>query len=182
MKILIFIEGTILMHLSGKNVSREERVRQSQAAGIQREEKNIAYETNTKAPEVAKGSVYDLASYIPINNVVKKLQSWVKQGAEICYLSSRRIKNELDTIKQILDKYHFPHTDNFYFRQQGEDYKDVAERLSPDILIEDDCESIGGEVEMTYTNIKAELKEKIKHITIKEFEGIDYLSENIENL
>ena len=29
-------------------------------------------------------------------------------------------------------------------RQAGESYGDVAERGGPDVLIEDDCESIGG--------------------------------------
>jgi hypothetical protein len=42
-------------------------------------------------------------------------------------------------------------------------------------LIEDDCESIGGEKEMVYPYIKKELKSKIKSVIIKEFEGIDNL-------
>ncbi len=52
----------------------------------------------------------------------------------------------------------------------------------PDILIEDDCESIGGEKEMTYTNIKFDLKPKIKQIVIKEYRGIDNLSDDINKL
>ena len=48
MKILVFVEGTILMHFSGKNVSRLERVKQSQDEGIQREERNIAFNSNTE--------------------------------------------------------------------------------------------------------------------------------------
>lgn len=47
--------------------------------------------------------------------------------------------------------------------------------MIPDILIEDDCESIGGEKEMVYPHIKDELKSKIKSIVVKEFEGIDHL-------
>lgn len=58
----------------------------------------------------------------------------------------------------------------------------VAENLVPDILIEDDCESIGGEKEMTYPNIKDELKNKIKSIVVKEFKGIDHLPDDIEEL
>lgn len=69
-----------------------------------------------------------------------------------------------------------------FFRREGEEYKNAAERVIPDILIEDDCESIGGEVEMTYPHIKPELKTRIKSITVKEFGGIDHLSENISDL
>jgi len=167
------------MHLSAKNVSREERVKQSQATGIQREERQIAYNTNVEPPVVEKGSVYDLASYIPVGSAVNKLLNWESQGAEICYLTSRRIKSEIDTIKQILKKYNFPNASNLYYRQQGEDYKDVAERLMPDVLIEDDCESIGGEKEMAYTDIKPELKKKIKSVVVKEFEGIDHLDNQL---
>jgi len=52
----------------------------------------------------------------------------------------------------------------------------------PDILIEDDCESIGGKNEMTITHINPKLKTKIKSITIKEFEGIDHLPDKISEL
>ncbi len=50
----------------------------------------------------------------------------------------------------------------------------------PDILIEDNCESIGGVKEMVYTNIKNKLKDKIKHIVVKEFEGIDHLPDKLK--
>jgi hypothetical protein len=182
MKILVFTEGTILMHLSGRNVNREERVKQSQAADIQREERNIAYDDNVLPPSVEKGSVYDLASYIPLGNAVSKLTSWEKQGATISYLTSRRIKSEIETIRQILKKYDFPKVSNLYYRKQDEDYKDVAERIMPDILIEDDCESIGGKKEMTYTHINPRAKERIKLISVREFEGIDNLPDNLEEL
>lgn len=71
---------------------------------------------------------------------------------------------------------------NLYFRYPGEDYKDVAEKLMPDIIVEDDCESIGGEIEMTYPHIRADLKKKIKSVVVKEFGGIDYLPDKIELL
>ncbi len=62
---------------------------------------------------------------------------------------------------------------------EGEEFKDIAERLMPDTIIEDDCESIGGEDQMTYTHIKPELRKRIKLITVKEFGGIDHLPDNI---
>lgn len=46
----------------------------------------------------------------------------------------------------------------------------------------DDCESIGGEPEMTYPHIRADLKPKIKSIVVKEFQGIDHLPDSIEEL
>ena len=107
---------------------------------------------------------------------------WKKQGATIYYLSSRRIRPEIEAIRSVLTKYSFPDADNLYFRQQKEEYKDVAEKIMPDILIEDDCESIGGEAEMTYPHIKPELKNKIKSVVIKEFSGIDNLPDNVSEL
>ena len=49
-------------------------------------------------------------------------------------------------------------------------------------MIEDDCESIGGEKEMTITFVKSEIKQKIKSIIIKEFNGIDHLPDNVEEI
>jgi hypothetical protein len=126
--------------------------------------------------------VYDLENFIPVRKAVEKLTKWQEQGAEICYLSSRRIKSEIETIRRILHKFHFPNADNLYFRQPGGDYKDVAERLMPDVLIEDDCESIGGANEMTYTFIKPELKTRIKSIPVPEFGGVDHLPDQLSQL
>lgn len=182
MKILVFTEGTVLMHLSAKNVNREERVRQSQADGVQREERQTAYNANTEPPAVEKGSVYDLVSYVPVDDAVDKLLGWEKQGATICYLTSRRIKSEIDTIRQVLKKFNFPNASNLYYRQQGEDYKDVAEKVMPEVLVEDDCESIGGKAEMAYPHIKPEVKKLIKSIPVKEFGGIDHLPDDINEL
>jgi len=52
----------------------------------------------------------------------------------------------------------------------------------PDILIEDDCESIGGESEMIYPHIREDLKQKIKSIVVKEFQGIDHLPDSLTAL
>ena len=160
-RILVFTEGTVLMHALAKGVSREERVRQSQ-------------DIITRF-KVTSGSVRDFKNYIPVGNAVEKLNSWKQQGAEIIYLTSRRIKSEIETIKKILSKNNFPDFKNLYFRKQGEKYKNVAEKLLPDVFVEDDCESIGGEKEMVYPHIKKELKSKIKSVVIKEFERIDNL-------
>ena len=181
MKILVFTEGTIIMHGNAKGVSRDEAVRQSKLAGIQQEERTLSYDMKS-LKESDLGSPYDFTSYIPVGHAAEKLMHWRKQGAIILYLTSRRIKKEVEAIRTILKKYSYPDANNLYFRHQGEDYKDVAERLIPDVIVEDDCESIGGEIEMTYPHIRADLKAKIKPIIVKEFEGINHLPDNPKEL
>ena len=58
----------------------------------------------------------------------------------------------------------------------------MVERVLPDTLIEDDCESIGGEKEMIYPNLKAKLKAKIISVVVKEFGGIDHLPDELSGL
>ena len=178
---MVFTEGTALMFQAGKDLSREERVKLSQAAGVQQEESTLSFESAGQN-KAEPGSVYDFAGYLPAGHTVDKLNSWKKQGAEICYLTSRRIKSEVETIQAILKKYDFPNWQDLYFRHQEEDYKDVVERVKPDVLIEDDCESIGGEVEMTYPHIREDLKAKIKSVVVKEFQGIDHLPDSLAEL
>ncbi len=117
-----------------------------------------------------------------MRDAVGKLTNWKSQRAEIYYLTSRRIKKDIDDIRNVLQQYNFPDSQNLLFRQQGEDYKDVVEKLIPDILIEDDCESIGGEKEMVYPHIRKDIKTKVKSIPVKEFGGIDYLPDNLDEL
>ena len=81
----------------------------------------------------------------------------------------------------VLKKYGFP-DGQVLFRQRGELYKDIAEKIMPDVLIEDDCESIGGKDEMTITHVKPEIKKKIKSIVVKEFSGLDHLPDKISAL
>src|SRR3989344_8879071 len=160
MKILVFLHGTLIMHKSAEGKPREERVRQ----------------VESKDP-----SVLDYASYIPVGNVVEKLKSWQNQCAEILYLSSHETAEDVEKDKLVLEKYDFPKGQIFY-RQNGESYKDIAEKIIPTVLIEDDCESIGGEKEMTITFVKPEIKQKIKSIIIKEFGGIENLPNNLDDL
>lgn len=178
---MVFVEGTVLMHKGAIGVSREERVRQSHEAGMQKEEafRKLGDNVDYVAP---LGSVHDYSSYVPVGGAVKKLKVWKSQGATIYYLSSRRIKNELDTIRQVLERNGFPDNKNLVFRNQGENYKDVVGRNTPDILIEDDCESVGGKSEMTYPSLRPELKQKIKSVVVREFNGVDELSDKLEQI
>ncbi len=173
MKILVFLQGTTIMHKDAIGHTREEIIKQV----IEKNE-----------------SVKDYASHVPVGNVVKKLQNWEKQGAKICYLSAltksksaredERIlfKEGIKAEISVLDRNKFPRG-TVYHRGSGENYKDVVERIKPlpDIIIEDDCDSIGKH-EMTYPSLKPELKKKIKSIVVKEFSGIDHLPDDISEL
>jgi len=59
-----------------------------------------------------------------------------------------------------------------HYRERGEEYKDVVAGVKPDILIEDNCESIGAE-EIIAPKLDPALK--ITCIIIPEFGGIDHL-------
>ncbi len=128
-------------------------------------------------------SVHNYASYIPVGNAARKLQEWKRQGAKICYLSSHKSTEDVRTDKSVLKKHAFPDGQIFY-RRSGEEYKDVVERIRPlpNLIVEDDCESIGGEVEMVHPNLKPELKDKIKSIVVEEFQGIDCIPDKISEL
>lgn len=159
-KMLILLHGTTIMHKSAIGKNRKERVKQS----LEREK-----------------SVLDYASYVPIGNAVKKLAGWKQQGAEIIYLSSHEKGKDVEKDKIVLKRFNFP-MGKVAFRKKGASYKNIAEELIPDILIEDDCESIGGKKEMTITFVSPEIKKKIKSIVVKEFEGLDHLSDNAYSL
>ena len=160
MKILVFLHGTLIMHKNGDGKTREERVRQVLDKDL---------------------SVLDYISYIPVGNAVEKLKFWQTQGAEILYLCSHETAEDVEKDKSVFEKYGFPKGQIFY-RQNGEPYKDIAEKITPDILIEDDCESIGGTKEMTITFVRPEIKKMIKSVVVKEFSGIDHLPDSIKDL
>lgn len=157
MKISLFLHGTIIMHLSGESQSREIRVQQSKR----------------RDPEVL-----DYSSYIPIGSAVAKIKTWYSQGAEIVYLSSHRRNKDVEKDQFVLRKYGFPEG-HVYSRRWWQSYSKVAEKIMPDIFIEDDCESIGGKREMTYPHINSKFQKRIKSIVIKEFSGIDHLPDDI---
>jgi hypothetical protein len=161
MKILIFTEGTILTHKNWVELEREEVVRRIRD-GIN--------------PDL----IYFKAS-LPIGNSVGKIRKWAGQGAEIVYLTSRRKREEIAAIQSVLDAFGFPKGE-LLFRTGSESYGEVASRERPDMLIEDDCESIGGESEMTYPHLTPAVKHRVKSIVVKEFLGIDGLPDSIPEL
>ncbi len=95
-----------------------------------------------------EGTTINYGLKIPCGNAPAKVHSWKNQGADIAYLTSRTKPDEIEIVRHLLQEFNFPRGELFY-RREGEEYKDVAERVLPDALVEDDCASIGGEVEMT---------------------------------
>ncbi len=160
MKIAIFTEGTILMHKNAIGHTHNEILQQV----IDKE-----------------SSVKEYASYIPIGNAVKKIKKWSEQWGNIVYITSRRLEKEVNEIKEVLHQNNFPDW-ILEYRIGSEKYKDIAEKIKPDIIIEDDCESIGWENETIYYHINQQLKKNIKSIIVNEFLGIDHLPENIKFL
>lgn len=160
MKIMIFLHGTAIMHSAGLGKSPAERIRQA---------------------EENESSVRQYDTYVSVGDANKKIRGWQEQGAEIIYLSSHQDKENVRKDIQALTNYNFPDAPVLY-RHNKETYADIAERVMPDILIEDDCESIGGEPEMTYPHIKPQKKKLIKSIVVPEFSGIDNLPDDINEL
>jgi len=175
-KILVFTEGTILTNKKWVGLPREEVVKQVKKWSTL---SNEELEKLKKAGDAPSPEYF--AASVPIGNSAKKIEAWKKQGATIVYLTSRRESNEVNIIRDVLKKYEFPEG-KLLFRKEGEDYRDVAEKVMPDVIVEDDCESIGGETEMTHPGIRPELKSKVKSIVVKEFGGIDHLPDNVAEL
>lgn len=159
-KIAVFLHGTTIMHKNASGLKREEIIKQVL---------------------VRDKSVQEFESYIPVGNAPKKLFRWKTQGARISYLSSHNNTKDVKKDKIVLKKYGFPRGKVFYWKNE-ERNNDIVEKIMPDILIEDDCESIGGKKEMIVTDLKPEIKKKIKSTVTKEFEGIDHLPDNIQEL
>ena len=103
MTILIFTEGTVLVHGSAKGKTREKVVQQSKEFGIQMEEKSLAFQ-NTASYRIDPGGIQDYQGYIPVHNAVEKIKKWKKQGATIFYLSSSYSLKEKSTFSSIIRK------------------------------------------------------------------------------
>jgi len=161
MRLLIFLHGTAIMHPGAVGRTREERVAQVRTG--------------------ADPALHDYAAYVPVGDVVAKLRRWRDEGAEIGYLSSHRDPGDVAKDVSVLLEYGFP-PGRVLARGPGESYGDVAGREMPDVLIEDDCESINGGSEITYPQIRPKLRARIKSIIVPEFGGIDHLPNSLQAL
>jgi hypothetical protein len=160
MRLLVFLHGTALMHPGAVGRPREERVAQVRRG--------------------ADPALHDYAAYVPVEGVVAKLQRWREQGARIDYLSSHRNPDDVAKDEVVLRKNGFP-PGRVLARGPGESYGDVVGREPPDVLIEDDCESIGAG-ELTYPQIRPDLRARITSIVVPEFGGLDHLPDALDAL
>lgn len=160
MRLLVFLHGTVLMHPSAQGGSREERVAQVRAG--------------------TDPSVHDSAAYLPVGDAAAKLRGWRRQGARIAYLSSHRNPDGIAADEQVLRTHGFP-PGRVLGRGPGQSYGDLAASERPDVLIEDDCQSIGPN-QITYPQIRADLRGRIKSIVVPEFGGIDHLPDGLQDL
>jgi hypothetical protein len=123
---------------------------------------------------------YHFRSYLPIGDAVKKILNWQQQGMDIVYCTSRR-GQQARVIADLLFIYRFPGS-RLYFREHTQKYHHLVENIHPEILIEDDCKSIGGNWQMCITNVDPLLKKEIHSIVVEEFKGIDQLPASVEEL
>src|SRR5439155_9729951 len=130
MRLLVFLHGTVLMHAGAVDVTRAEHVAQVRA----------------QHPTVS-----GYAAYVPVGDAVAKLRRWHDAGAVVDYLSSHRNPDDVALDVLVLRTHGFP-ADRVFARRPGETYGDIAGREAPDVLIEDDCESIGAS-QITYPQI-----------------------------
>jgi len=160
MKILVFLGGTTLIDRTLVAPTRDEMVKRS------------------KEREKYGGLSGEV---VPIGNAVSKLKKWKEHGAEIVYFSATRKAETLQKIEQALKANGFPEG-QLHFRGSTRSYAEVAEVIDPDIIVEDDCESIGGEKEMIYPNMASSCKSRIRSVVVKEFGGIDHLPDDPQEL
>lgn len=144
------------MHGEGLGVTREELVRQSRER---------------------TASVFDLASYVPIGQALPKPWHWQAQGPRIAYLGPSRKPENMAKNEQLLWHLGFP-PGTLHHRGPDETYAMVVERVGSDVLIEDDCESIGGAAEMATPHLSPEARTHFKATVVPEFGGIDRLPDD----
>lgn len=120
---------------------------------------------------------YSYRHYVPVGKSVERIANWYSQGAEIFYCTYQRDEQKIADTARMLREFGYPGS-RLYYRLPGQNYREIVETIVPDILIEDDCYSIGGAKEMCVTNLAAAMKDHIQSIVVKEFHGIDALSPN----
>ena len=124
---------------------------------------------------------FNQKTYCPIKNCIKKIENWEKQGAEVIYLTSRRNRKSAERTRNLLKYYGFAGS-FLYFRGKKEKYKDIVEKICPEVFIEDDCKSIGGNWQIAINKVDKSVKENITSIIVREFRGIDNLPDKLSEL
>ena len=140
--------------------------------------KVLVFTEGTATGPPSQEQFFDVPSFVPTEGTVEKLTGWHEQGTEICYLTSRRWNGSPQTVEAALRRFDFP-AGELYYRREGEDYVDVVRRVQPDVLIEDDCRSIGWD-EVITPKLRAEWG--IKGIIVPENGGLAHLPDDHREL
>jgi hypothetical protein len=155
-RILVFLHGTAIMHRTAAGRPRADRVRQSR----QRDR-----------------SVLDFASYVPTEAAVEKVRAWQRHGAAISYLSSHRDAADVELDRAVLAAHGFP-AGTVFAREPGESYAETARRAGADIVVEDDCESIGGRSQTIAAGLAATPGRAVTSVIVPEFGGLAHLPDD----
>jgi hypothetical protein len=150
MKVGVFLHGTAIMHAAAARVDRGERVQQ-----VLRHDPSVA----------------DFASYVPTPGTAAKLAAWARRGTTIVYLSSHRHRDGIRADESVIRRYGFP-AGPVHGRQEGEDYGALVTRLALDLLVEDDCQSIGGATQTCAAQLSAAAAQSIRCVVLPEFLGL----------
>jgi hypothetical protein len=155
-RVLVFLHGTALMHASAAGVARAERVEQ-----VRRGEESV--------------SRFD--EYVPTPGAVARVRGWADGGCEVAYLSSHRAAAGVAADEAVLRRHDFP-PGPVLARRAGQTYGDVAAAYAPDVLVEDDCESIGAS-ELTHPQLPPALQASVLSFVVPEFAGLGELPERL---
>jgi hypothetical protein len=98
-------------------------------------------------------------------------------GARICYLSSHRVPADARIDADVLTRHGFP-DGMVFFRGPAESYADVVRRAGADVLVEDDCESIGGQEQTTACSLAGSRGKTVRCIIVPEFGGLAELPDD----
>lgn len=159
-RVMVFQHGTAIMHVSAVGQPRAERVRQSRRRDA---------------------SVLDFAAYVPAEHAVDKVRAWQRRGADICYLSSHTGAADVALDGAVLAAHGFP-AGPVFFRQPGESYAAVARRAGADVVVEDDCASIGGSQQTTASSVAQSPGRAVGCVVVPEFGGLTHLPDDPHEL
>jgi hypothetical protein len=93
------------------------------------------------------------------------------------YLSSHRRADHLAADEQVVKRFGFP-PGPVCGRRDGETYGELVSRLSPDLVVEDDCESIGGLDETIAAQLDQAARRSIPCLMLPEFGGFGHLPDD----
>jgi hypothetical protein len=155
-KVVVFLQGTTFIESGLLGKTREESVKKSR--------------------DWARNGGW-LGELVPIGEAPKKVRAWSSRGAEIHYLTASRKRENVAKCQTALKKWSFP-SGPLIHRERDQTYSDLVTAVHPNIIVEDDCESLGGTREMVYPNLAESVRRSIASVVVREFEGIDHLPDD----